>query len=227
MQLSDLHGRRFGRDNRRLIRAVLALEPDMIALTGDMAGSLRELRALPPLLEALSAAAPVYAVNGNHEWWGRCEGETAELMEKHGVHLLKNRYEPVYRGGARIIVCGTEDPLAPGYVAEPPRLAEKLRRQYPEDFVLWLTHRNNCAAKHWALPVQLVLCGHGHGGVIRLPGLGGLCDVSHTPIACYEAGLYPGRSFVMAVSRGLGSGLFIPRLFNRPEIVCLTLCDRP
>lgn len=222
--LSDLHGRSFGRDNARLIRTVLSLEPDIVALTGDMAGSLRELRVLPPLLEALSGAAPVYAVHGNHEWYGGCAGEAARLMERYGVRLLSDSYEPLLRGGARIVICGAEDP-ASGSAMAPPLLARRLREEYPEDFTLWLTHRNSYAAKHWALPVQLVLCGHAHGGMIRLPGLGGLCSVSYTPVAEYEAGLYCGRDFVMAVSRGLASGCLLPRLFNRPEIVRLTLTD--
>ena len=71
VQLSDLHGSEFGRDNARLIKAVAQEEPDIIALTGDFldegkAG--QELPALEALVKELVKLAPVYFVSGNHDW---------------------------------------------------------------------------------------------------------------------------------------------------------------
>ena len=66
--ISDLHGKRFGKDDARLLRAVRQARPDLIALTGDFADELTELSALEPLLEGLTALAPVFYVTGNHEW---------------------------------------------------------------------------------------------------------------------------------------------------------------
>lgn len=223
LQLSDLHGARFGKENARLIETVRELEPDLIALTGDLAGSLRQIEAVSELLAGIEGIAPIYYVNGNHEWAGGVTQDMEQLMAEHGMHCLSNAYEPLHIGDAQIVVCGAEDPNGRADMTRPPQLAERLRAQYPEDFVLWLTHRNNYVQRYPSLPVELILCGHAHGGIVRLPGLGGLFSTSHTLGAEHEAGLYRGERFIMAVSRGLGNSIPVPRLFNRPEIVCITL----
>ena len=89
--------------------------------------------------------------------------------------------------------------------------------------MLWLGHRNFWVKKYPELPVDLILSGHAHGGVIRLPGIGGLLNNSHSFGAEYEAGVYAGERFKMVVSRGLGNSVPVPRLFNRPELVTVVL----
>ena len=70
---------------------------------------------------------------------------------------------------------------------------------------------------------DLILCGHGHGGIIRLPFVGGLLNVNRSFGAEYESGVYQTPHYRMVVSRGLGNSIPIPRLFNRPEVVTVTL----
>lgn len=225
VHLSDLHGSRFGKKNRRLAEAVRALDPDIIALTGDMAASEPELAPLSELLEGIAGAAPTYYVNGNHEWAGGVVDSVEALMERYGVRCLRNEYEPLYVAGtdAHIIVCGADDPNGFADMRKPDALAEDLSNDYPGDFVLWLAHRNDYLQMYPAIPVDLVLCGHAHGGIIRLPFIGGLLNVQHRLGAEFEAGLYHGDNFIMEVSRGLGNSIIIPRLFNRPELVCVEL----
>lgn len=225
VHLSDLHGARFGRGNEKLIDAVLALEPDIIVLTGDMASSREELGALEELAGGLEGAARIYYVTGNHEWAGGIVEDAERILERHGVRCLRNEYEPIYVAGteAHIIICGADDPNGFADMKKPDALAEDLKNDYPGDFVLWLAHRNDYVQMYRTLPADLVLCGHAHGGIIRLPLVGGLLDVQYRLGAEYESGLYYGERFVMEVSRGLGNSIPIPRLFNRPEIVCLEL----
>ena len=102
-------------------------------------------------------------------------------------------------------------------------LAEKLRNEYPEEFVLWLYHRNDTILNYPKLPVELVLSGHAHGGIIRLPGLGGLLDVRASFGAEYENGVYTLGDLTLLVSRGLGNSVMIPRFLNRPELPIITL----
>ena len=106
---------------------------------------------------------------------------------------------------------------------KPDALAAKLREEYPEDFVLWLYHRNDILRDYPRLPVELVLSGHAHGGIVRLPGLGGLLDVRGSFGAEYENGLYSIGNLRMLVSRGLGNSIPIPRFLNRPELPVITL----
>ena len=178
------------------------------------------------------------------EWWGRnldalydcltdCDpprhltlrnrAALGELLDAYGVIRLENRCLPIRRDGAQIIVAGAEDPNGRADMIKPDALAELLRQEYPGEFVLWLGHRNYWAEKYPELPVDLILSGHAHGGIVRLPGIGGLLNVNHSFGAEYESGVYQGERFQMLVSRGLGNSIPVPRFLNRPELVKIIL----
>ena len=70
--------------------------------------------------------------------------------------------------------------------------------------------------------MDLALGGHAHGGIVRLPMIGGLLGNDARFFPGYDGGLYRG-SYDLIVSRGLGNSVPIPRLFNIPEIVSVTL----
>ncbi len=221
--LSDLHGMSFGEDNARLVRAVSDAKPDMIAILGDMITYPADLPAFESLLDGIEGIAPIYCINGNHEWAAHCVDKVRELALSHGAHFLSNAYEPLYCGSSRIIVCGAEDKNGRADMETPPELAARLRGEYPDDFVLWLYHRNDTLTGFPGLPVDLVLSGHAHGGIVRLPFIGGLLDVHRRLGAEYEKGIYEENNTVMIVSRGLGNSIAVPRFLNRPELVCVTL----
>ena len=221
--LSDLHGWSFGKDNRRLVNMLREEKPDLIAITGDMVSRKKDFEAVENLLRGIEGLAPTYFVNGNHEWGGSWTGQIKSLMEKYNVKCLSNEYLPIPRGDSRIIICGAEDRNGPADMLRPPQLAQKLREEYPEDFVLWLNHRNDMLIYYPSLPVELVLSGHAHGGIVRLPGIGGLLDVRGKIGAEYEKGIYCEGGLTQVVSRGLGNTVIVPRLFNRPELPIITL----
>ncbi len=221
--VSDLHGWSFGEDNERLIQKIRSTKPDLIAITGDMVSKSRDFEAVEDLLDGLFGLAPMYYVNGNHEWGGKWTGKIKALMEEKGVKCLSNEYEIIERGDAHIVICGVEDRGGRADMPKPPELAEELRQQYPEDFVLWLQHRNDSLIYYPELPVELVLSGHAHGGIIRLPFIGGVLDVRGKLMAEYENGVYCEGGLTQLVSRGLGNSVFIPRFLNRPELPVITL----
>ena len=223
VMLSDLHGASFGRDERRLVRAVLREEPDLIALCGDFVDGHGDLPAAEALLKQLRGAAPIAWVSGNHDWAGGALPALRRIMDRCGVLRLENRYLPLEWNGGRLILAGVEDPNGPADMIRPEALASRLREDYPDDFVLWLAHRNDWLSREEEIPADLILCGHAHGGVIRLPFLGGLIGTGRRLGAEYESGVYRGERCVMLVSRGLGGSSAIPRLFNRPEILVVTL----
>ena len=225
--ISDLHGQSFGEDNERLISKLKKARPDLIAITGDMVTKREDLDALEDMLDGIFALAPTYYVNGNHEWGGKWTKRVEAMMAEHNVTCLSNEYEVFEHEGARIIVCGVEDRNGAADMIKPPALAEKLRGEYPEEFVLWLQHRNDTLIYYPSLPVELVLSGHAHGGIIRLPGIGGLLDVRGKFGAEYESGVYNEGGLTQLVSRGLGNSVFIPRFLNRPELPIITLrCEK-
>jgi len=223
IQLSDLHGMEFGKDNSRLVKLVAEQQPDIIVLTGDMAEDAGELRALESLMRGISGLAPVYYVSGNHEFSYGYINEVRALVKKWGAVSLENGYEQIFRGGEDIIIAGVDDPNGRADMIKPDALAKRLRGEYPDEFVLWLGHRNYWVEKYPRLPVDLILSGHAHGGIVRLPLAGGLFSTAHGLWATYEKGLYEGEEFTMAVSRGLGNSVPVPRFLNRPEIVSIIL----
>lgn len=223
VHLSDLHGMEFGRDNSRLTELVRLQRPDLIALTGDLAEHEGHLPAVESLLRGLAPLAPVYYVSGNHEWAGGVLPQVKALMERYGAVCLENEFFPFEKNGASILIAGVEDPNGWADMIRPDALAASLRARYPDTFVLWLGHRNYWVKRYGTLPVDLILCGHAHGGVVRLPLIGGLLNTDVSFGAEYEAGVYSSGSFLMEVSRGLGNSIPIPRFLNRPEVVTLIL----
>ncbi|MBR1658850.1 MAG: metallophosphoesterase [Oscillospiraceae bacterium] len=94
----------------------------------------------------------------------------------------------------------------------------------PSDAVrVLLAHRNYWTEEYPDLPVELILCGHAHGGVIRLPFLGGVLDHYGPPFPDYTDGVYRSGRYDMVVSRGLGNTGGVPRFLNNPELVIVTL----
>lgn len=223
VQLSDLHGMRFGAENRRLVELVRQQEPDIIVLTGDIAGKDGALDNVEPLLSGIEGLAPTYYVNGNHEWADGCVEEIEALMKSHGVTCLSNEIELLYRGEDSIAIVGAEDPNGRADMIKPWGLSLRLGELYSDHFSLWLAHRNDYIQMYSDIGTDLILCGHGHGGIVRLPFVGGLLNVNRSFGAEYESGVYSTPHFQMVVSRGLGNSIPVPRLFNRPELVAVTL----
>lgn len=223
VQISDVHGALFGRDNEGLLEKVRAAAPDLIAITGDLADADTDLGRVDALLAGLTPIAPVYYVSGNHEWSDGILGPLAELLKARGVRYLRNEYEVLERGGDAIVLAGVEDPNGWADQPRPDEFAKTLRRERPGDFVVLLGHRNYWVEKYPALPVDLILCGHAHGGIIRLPFAGGLLAQGRSLFPDYDAGVYESGSYLMLVSRGLGNSVPIPRFLNNPELVTVTL----
>ena len=224
VELADLHGRVFGRGSRRLLAAVRRAEPDLICIDGDLFDEHTDLAMLPPLLRGLCAIAPVYYVTGNHEW--RVPGLRGILaqMRACGVTVLQDDWRVLRRGEDALIVAGADDPCGPAERKTPAELIADIRAEAGEAaFLLLLTHRNDQLPQWSALGVQAVLAGHCHGGVVRLPFVGGLFGTDRRLFPAWDAGLYRQGETVLYVSRGLGYTNVHFRLFNRPEVAVIVL----
>ena len=210
VQISDLHGKRFGKDDARLLRAVRQARPDLIALTGDFADELTELSALEPLLEGLTALAPVFYVTGNHEWVmdGAQRRELFALLDGCGVVRLRNSWRVLKSGGCRIVLAGVDDPNGPADQKTPEALVAEIRAAEGGD---------------------AVLAGHAHGGIVRLPGIGPVFGTHYEFFPEFTSGLYTQDGTQLLVSRGLGASHRLPlRIGNPPELPVLILrAERP
>lgn len=223
VQLSDLHGAEFGEDGMGLVEKVKELEPDIIALTGDFVTDEGDLAAVEKLAARLVKLCPVYFVSGNHEFGSGLAIKVRNILERAGVKYLSNEYLTISRGEDEILLGGVEDPLAYADMLSPDELAQKMNDAAPDAFKILLGHRNYWMTEYPELPVDLIFCGHAHGGLIRIPGVGGLIGTDRRLFPDFDAGEYNNGRYTLIVSRGLGNSVSIPRVFNRPEIVCVEL----
>lgn len=222
-ELSDLHGRSFGKNNVRLLRTLQKARPDMICICGDLFDEKTNLTMLEPLLTGLTDIAPVYYVTGNHEWQVKNLREILQKMRAWGVTVLENEGRVLSRGGAEMVVAGVHDPCGPYDMKTPAALVRELRSAQGNDFILMLSHRNDELAMWSQLGVQLVLSGHCHGGVVRLPFVGGVFGTRRELFPEYDAGVYRQDGTTLFVSRGLGYTNVHFRLFNRPHVPIMIL----
>lgn len=223
VQLSDLHGAEFGDDGMELVEKVKELEPDIIALTGDFVTDEGDLAAVEKLAGRLTELCPVYFVSGNHEFGSGLAVKVRNILERAGVKYLSNEYLTISRGEDGILLGGVEDPLAYADMLSPDELAQKMNDAAPDAFKILLGHRNYWMTEYPELPVDLIFCGHAHGGLIRIPGVGGLIGTDRRLFPDFDAGQFNNGRYTLIVSRGLGNSVPIPRIFNRPEIVCVEL----
>lgn len=223
VQLSDLHGAEFGEDGMELVDKVGSLEPDIIALTGDFVTDEGDLAAVKKLAGRLTELCPVYFVSGNHEFGSGLAVKVRNILERAGVKYLSNEYLTISRGEDEILLGGVEDPLAYADMLSPDELAQKMNDAAPDAFKILLGHRNYWMTEYPELPVDLIFCGHAHGGLIRIPGVGGLIGTDRRLFPDFDAGQFNNGRYTLIVSRGLGNSVPIPRVFNRPEIVCVEL----
>ena len=221
--VSDLHGKEFGEDNERLLDYIRDLEPDCIAVVGDLLHEEAQLAMVPAVARGLAAIAPTYYVTGNHEWAAGVAPQLEELLTDYGVSVLSNEYVMLEQGGDRIALVGAEDPN--GYADQPTvaQLLDQVRAEQGAVYTILLSHRNNHYAQYAEARADLTLSGHAHGGLIRLPGTDGLIGPKRELWPAYTAGLYDLDYGQMVVSRGLGNQFPCFRLFNRPDVPLVVL----
>ncbi len=202
---------------REIVDMANAVQPDIVALTGDLVNRRETLTAeLTRVLSALRPRAGSVAVLGNHDYRAGSDHVTA-CMESAGIRVLKNQHVVFRRGGRTLCFAGTDDPMfgRPDAAAALSGVAE--------DTVRILLCHNPDYAEY--LPktarVDLMLCGHTHGGQVKIPLFGPpILPIEHTQ---YAEGLVSGPACPVFVSRGLGM-VTIPLRFNcPPELPVITL----
>ena len=224
--LSDLHSAQFGRDNETLLETVAEQSPEYIFLVGDL---LDQYRPLPEgyaasIAAGLSAIAPTYYVTGNHEWALGDVPALKKALTENGVTVLSNQAVTLERFGDTIVLAGIDDPNGYADQKTPEELAEEVKAAAEDPFWILLAHRNDHFLRQYSLlGADLVISGHGHGGMIRLPFTDGLISTDRTLFPSYTAGFYTENNSTAFISRGLGNSGPSFRLFNRPQIAVLTL----
>lgn len=216
--LTDLHvGSYLDEDGLlELCERVVALEPDLICLGGDLINSrAEELQLLDAPMRALRAPLGVFAVPGNHDHrWSADMGEWQDFLEHRGVQVIANRGVRVRRGGSSLWLCGVDD-LTDGE----PDVAAALRGRADGEPCVMLAHQPDHFVEAREHGIDLVLSGHTHGGQVRLFGW---TPVAHTRHG-YVAGGFAAERGRLYVSRGIGATILPLRIGARPEIPVIRL----
>jgi uncharacterized protein len=220
--LSDLHMRRYGIRENRVLSLLAEAKPGVVVITGDFTLEGSDPAAIQRFLRDLRDLHPpfgIWAVLGNNDhWYPPAENDAAvrTFFKDAGVALLVNQWGRLGKGLDTLSLVGVDDPFS-GYAD----LAAALKGTQRTPFAVLLTHSPQIIMQADLMRFDLVLAGHTHGGQIRLPGIGALW----LPVGSedYESGWFYGQSAQMYVSRGVGTSILPFRFFCRPEIALITL----
>jgi uncharacterized protein len=222
LHISDLHEREYGPNQQELLGLIGRERFDAVAITGDMVRGNHPIltQALDVVtgMKKIAPERPIYFVSGNHDWRLERGKEFEGMMQDAGVRVLSNRSEPLERGQDRIWMVGVDDP-----VTGRDRLSLALAHAEQRAPKLLLSHSPHPFKKAVAKGVDLMMCGHTHGGQVRLPLLG----ASYVPemgfFPRYDYGLYRLGNSTLIVSGGLGESGVSIRFNIRPEVSLITV----
>lgn len=235
--VADLHLWRYGKHNERLVQAIREESPEAIFVPGDLIVQTKpELFCVAEeLMEQLTAMAPVYFSNGNHE--SRLEDPEHKnhalyqrlkmRMTELGVHILNNEREIVKAGEDELVMLGLElplpyykkgvdTPLAPG------ELSRCLGQPDAERYQILLAHTPKYVPEYFAWGADLSLSGHYHGGLVCIPGIGSVISPQFELFPKHSFGRFDEGGQTALVSRGMGTHTFHIRIFNRSELLVVT-----
>lgn len=229
LQISDLHNKKFGDNQDVLIQKIKSIDPDIIAITGDLIDSKSyDAEVSMQLIREIVKKYPVYFVTGNHEQWSGKYNNLEKGLKKYDVNVLRNEHVGIRKGEQEINLLGIDDPeFVTGNRDEGNIIIDEIKKakieMQPDKYNVLLSHRPEFIKEYTNERLDLVLSGHAHGGQVRLPFIGGLVAPNQGVLPKYTAGLYVEQNTSMVVSRGLGNSIIPQRILNRPEIVVVQL----
>lgn len=235
VMLSDLHGQQYGRDNEVLLKAIEAEKPDGILIAGDMFTAHKgfKTKQVEKLLNNLAKLCPVYYANGNHEKklslygekkYGNLALEYARILKESGVCHLVNGHTELSELGLCIYGLEIEHKyFKRGETPDMPKdYTEKLLGEAKTEFYnILLAHNPDYFENYATWGADLVLSGHVHGGIMRLPLLGGVIAPSLKLFPKYDAGIFTEGKSTMVLGRGIGTHSPNVRFFNPGELIVL------
>lgn len=236
LQVSDLHNSNFGEKQKQLIQLSREQNPNYIIVTGDMLDQYhKDIGQAKDCIRGLADIAPVFYVTGNHEWeiQNKERKEFFEFLQQAEISVLHDRIVKLIKGESCIQLMGIDDPYVSldkiGKIDDRVFACEFLRRlcvlknQKEDVFTILLSHRPEFIHYYAKADLDLVFCGHAHGGQFRLPILGNILAPHQGFFPKYAEGIIREKNTAMIVSRGLGNSLFPFRIGNNPELVVVTL----
>ncbi len=234
--LADLHNKQYGKDNERLVAAIREQKPDVILVAGDMLTSKPGGRHEPvvTLFKQVTEQFPVFYANGNHEYrlklypdvYKDAAERFEESLQEIGIDRLVNRHVSLPEVG--IVIYGSE--IDRCYYRrfrlgnmEENYMKDLLGTPSKQQYTLLLAHNPDYFPQYAAWGADLVLSGHVHGGIVRIPKWKGILSPMIRFFPKYDGGLFRENGSIMLLSRGLGVHTIPFRLFNPGELLVVDL----
>lgn len=239
VMLSDLHDTDVTHDgNRRLLRSIESINPDFVILAGDMITSYMQPSYNSDVafdfLRELANRFTVYYGVGNHEQRYKAEPERfegkydklVEFVQKLGIHFLSDSY--IDREEDKIRIYGFDIPIDNYRRAVKTYLPDgiindRLGNPDEDKYNILIAHNPDFFDDYAAFGPDLVLSGHLHGGIVAIPGIGGVISPQLRLFPKYDFGTFTKGNTTMIVSRGIGWHTIPVRIFNKAEIVSVTI----
>mgnify|MGYP001172601497 FL=1 len=239
VQISDLHSKLFGENNKKLIQKIKSLNPDIVVVTGDLIdGENNNYNVALDFMKEISKLYRVYYIIGNHEQKSlikKYKDEYKDYFNKlHQIDFvnLDNNKVEIVKGDSNINLYGLTVPYSCyKYLFDNQEttsididfLEEKLGKVDREQFNILLAHTPFYFDEYEKWGADLTLCGHVHGGIVRFPIVGGLLSPDRKFFPKYDLGEYTKNKSTMIVSKGLGGSKVLIRVNCKPEIVNIKL----
>ncbi|MBQ9277426.1 MAG: metallophosphoesterase [Lachnospiraceae bacterium] len=238
---SDLHNTFYGDKNEKILSKIKALKPDIIILAGDMPVANSENREnnlkTAGFIAKLLDIADIYYGVGNHEKrmaklehlkadWEKYIGIISNYNGKHKLYYLDNKKISLNYDESRINIYGLDLELSyyqrfSKKTLSPEEISGNLGIPNPDEFNILIAHNPEYFKSYIEWGADLILSGHVHGGMVRLPIIGGVISPKPELFPHFDYGQYKKDNSIMILSNGLGSHSIKLRINNIPEILLI------
>lgn len=233
IHLSDFHSYNFSKGNGSIMEKINDEKPDIVVMTGDMVNKYdMNFDKFINLAETLSKNYQIYYIIGNHE--KRLKENylnyITQKLNQFNIKVINNEKITIVSNNEKIHIYGLDIPLSFYKLRNRPSNLKDvvdviLKKCIENEYNILLTHNPLFFDTYVKYNVDLTLAGHVHGGMIRLPLVGGLLSPERKFFPKYSEGMYEVNGKKLIVSRGLGHSKPGIRIFNMPEIVSITLMN--
>ena len=235
--LTDLHGREFGPGNQALLEEIRRQQPDLVLCAGDMIVRTlsQSIFVARELLLKLSEEFPVYMALGNHECRMKLQPETERIytdyeeeLVKCGIKILHNERKDLKIRDIPLTIYGLELPMEYYHKPDSPTLTcaqikNLLGSGDPSRLNILLAHNPKYGKAYFSWNADLTLCGHYHGGILRLSRHHGLTSPQYLLFPPFCCGDFEKEGKYILVSAGLGEHTIPVRIHNPRELLIIEL----
>lgn len=216
LQISDLHNKKFYKNNKCIISKIRKLNPNIIVITGDIIdANTKNYDNAFNLIENIVRINPnTYFVSGNHEWRNINNNEFIKEIKKRKIIVLNNSNAIYSKDDLFVNICGVDDSDS-----NHENINLAFKNVCTDYFTVLLSHSPDIIVKYTNLPANLILSGHTHGGQIRLPLIGAIVSSGQGLFPKYQKGLYKiSTCQTLYIDSGLGTRAFPIRFLNRSQV---------